>query len=386
MPTNQLTDHQCKKAKPAEKGVKLFDGGGLHLYIFPNGSKVWRIAFRVDGKQQQKSFGAYPDVTLAEARQKRDELKSELLKGNDPRKKPKKKTLTLGDAVDQYWDGRQDVTPKYRENAKNGICHHLAKLLPLDIVSINKNLLLEQLLEMDQKGLYVYVRKVKVWVGLVFDWAVAIGVIEVNPTHLIDSKKAFGKALVENHASLPLADVGEFMKRLDYEQGLQSVLACKLLALTWVRTVELRLMRWSEIDGNIWRIPKERMKKRKDHVVPLSKQALELIGQLRNLNSISEYVFPGDRDTKRPMSENSILYLIGRIGYKGKMTGHGWRSIGSTWANERGYSSDAIERQLAHSPEDKVRAVYNKAEYLPERTKMLQEWADWLDAQVKTNS
>lgn len=382
MATNQLTDVQCRKIKPGEKVIKLFDGGGLHLFVTPKGAKIWRIAFRINGKPQLKSLGAYPLLSLAEAREKREQIKNELLNGSDPRKKTGKQNTSLAEAVDQYWDGRKDLTPKYIENAKNGIKHHLAKLLEIPIASINKDLLLEELLEMDRKGLYVYVRKVKVWVGLVFDWAVAVGVVQNNPTHLIDSKKAFGKALVENHASLPLADVGDFMKRLDYEQGLQSVLACKLLALTWVRTVELRLMRWSEIDGNIWRIPKERMKKRKDHVVPLSKQALELIGQLRNLNSISEYVFPGDRDTKRPMSENSILYLIGRIGYKGKMTGHGWRSIGSTWANESGYSSDAIERQLAHSPEDKVRAVYNKAEYLPERTKMLQEWADWLDQQI----
>lgn len=258
----------------------------------------------------------------------------------------------------------------------------MAKLLGTPVALVTKDLLLEELLEMDPKGLYVYVWKVKVWVGLVFDWAVAVGVVQANPTHLIDSRKVFGKALVENHAFLPLADVGEFLRRLSYEQGLQSVLACKLSALTWVRTVELRKMRWTEIDGSVWRIPKEIMKRRKDHVVPLSRQALELIEQLRAINSQSDYVFPGDRDLKRSMSENTILYLIGRIGYRGEMTGHGWRTCGSTWANERGYSSDAIDRKLAHSPEDKVRAVYNKAEYLPERAKMLQKWADWLDAQV----
>ena len=159
---------------------------------------------------------------------------------------------------------------------------------------------------------------------------------------------------------------------------IQSAQACRLLALTWVRTQELRMMEWTEIDGDLWRIPAGKMKRRRDHLVPLSKQALVILENMRQRGTGSVYVFPNDRSADRPMSENAVLYLIGRIGYGGKMTGHGWRSVASTWANEAGHNKDAIERQLAHAPDDKVRATYNRAEYLPERKTMLQAWSDWL--------
>jgi integrase len=157
-----------------------------------------------------------------------------------------------------------------------------------------------------------------------------------------------------------------------------SAMACKLLALTWTRTQELRLMEWSEIDGDLWRIPAGKMKRRRDHLVPLSRQALVLLDNLRVRQRGSVYVFPNDRRLDRPMSENAILYLIGRMGYGGRMTGHGWRTVASTWANEAGYNRDWIERQLAHSPDDKVRSTYNRAEYLTDRRVMLQAWGDWL--------
>lgn len=183
---------------------------------------------------------------------------------------------------------------------------------------------------------------------------------------------------MEHFPAIDLAEVPEFMNRLALEIDVQSALACKLLALTWTRTGELRRMRWDEIDGDLWRIPAEKMKRRRDHLVPLSRQALAVIEQMRARRGISPFVFPSANRADRPMSENAILYLIHRIGYKGRMSGHGWRTLGSTWANERGHNRDAIERQLAHAPDDEVRAAYNRAEYLPERRAMLQSWADWL--------
>lgn len=164
------------------------------------------------------------------------------------------------------------------------------------------------------------------------------------------------------------------------EGELQSVLACRLLAMTWVRTAELRMMEFTELDGAVWRIPAGKMKRKRDHLVPLPRQALALLGELRARSRGGKYVFPAEHRDDRPMSENAILALLARIGYRGRMTGHGWRTIASTWANEHGYNRDAIERQLAHAPDDKVRAAYNRAEYLPERTTMLQAWADWLDS------
>jgi integrase len=161
------------------------------------------------------------------------------------------------------------------------------------------------------------------------------------------------------------------------------VLACRLLALTWVRTNELRMMEWSEIDeaGKVWLIPAGKMKRDRDHLVPLSNQSLAVLKQLRaRSRPEARYVFSAPHRMDRPMSENAVLTLIARMGYRGRMTGHGWRSVASTWANENGYSPDAIERQLAHVPDNKIRAVYNRAEYLPDRKKLLQDWADWLDS------
>ena len=155
-----------------------------------------------------------------------------------------------------------------------------------------------------------------------------------------------------------------------------------LLALTWVRTGELRMMRWDELDGALWRLPAGRMKRRRDHLVPLSRQALELLARMRARQRGSEYVFPGPVRLDRPMSENTILDLLERMGYSGQMTGHGWRTVASTWANEAGHPADAIERQLAHAPDDKVRSAYNHALHLPERTVMLQAYADWLDVEA----
>jgi integrase len=212
----------------------------------------------------------------------------------------------------------------------------------------------------------------------VFEWAVENGHAPNNPAASIRPEKAFGRAKVESFAALEPRDVPEFLRRLSFEHDLNSVLACRMLALTWVRTVELRMMEWSEIEGDTWIIPVGEMKRRRDHVVPLSRQALAILDEMRTRNGEARYVFPAPHRGDRPMSENAILYLIARIGYRGRMTGHGWRSVASTWANEHGYNPDAIERQLAHAPGDKVRSAYNHAEYLPLRREMLQAWADWL--------
>lgn len=408
MPTNRLRDSDCKAARPGAKLGKLFDGGGLHLAILPSGGKVWRISYRLAGKPQTKSFGPYPEVTLAEARRQRDALQTGLRGGVDPMAERKaqrsdqrqhgksRKWITLSEASTTYWAGRKDLSPSYLANAERGIATHLCKAIvntgkggfttiPLgnrDIGSIGRDDLLAALRVMDAAGLHVYVRKVRMWIGQVFDWAVENGHASINPAKLINPEKAFGRAPVESFAALTLREIPEFMCRLAIEGELQSVLACRMLALTWVRTIELRMMEWSEIDEDqaTWLIPAGKMKRKREHLVPLSRQALALLGELRARCRGSRYVFPSDRLLSRPMSENAVLYLLHRIGYKGRLTGHGFRSIGSTWANDRGFSPDAIERQLAHVPENKVRSIYNRAEYLIERRAMLQDYADWLDS------
>lgn len=261
-------------------------------------------------------------------------------------RKANERIILFKDACSGYWDSRKNVSDNYLMNAT--------------------------------RGLHVYVRKVRMWASQVFDWALENGYTESNPAALIRPEKAFTQAPVENFAALELKEVPDLVKRINLEDELTSVLACKMLALTWVRTNELRFMEWSEIDGSIWRIPEGKMKRRKDHLVPLSTQALELLEKMKARNRGSDYVFHAEHTVDRPISDSTILMLLYRIGYKGRMTGHGWRTIGSTWANEHGYLSDAIEMQLAHSPENRVRSVYNRAAYLPQRRKMLQDWADWL--------
>jgi integrase len=380
MPTNRLTDHQCRSAKPAEKARKLFDGGGLYLFVSPKGAKVWRVAYRLDGKPQTATLGEYPLITLSEARTRRDGLKKGLLSGIAPKKKPPSSQPTFKDACETYWGGRKDVTDGYRENALRGLELHLwPNLGARRIGTITRDDLLAELRALDAKGKHVYVRKVRVWAGQVFEWAMEHKHADTNPAASIKPKRAFGSAPVESHASLELSEVHELMARLRMEGELQSVLACFLLAYTWTRTNELRFMEWAELEADLWRIPKGRMKRKKDHLVPLVKQAKPILAKLKDRARGSKYVFPAEHRIDRPMSENCVLALLYRLGYKGKMTGHGWRSVASTWANERAFNRDAIERQLSHTPNDKVRSTYNRAEYLPERIAILQAWADWLD-------
>lgn len=383
MPTNSLTDAKCRAAKGGPKPIKLFDGGGLHLWISSSGAKSWRWSYRVNGKPQTMSFGPYPDVSLQQARARRDEEKAKLRTGEDPMavRRAERKGITLREASNTYWQGRRDITDDYRTNALHGIERHLGPLLgDRNIGTITRADLLTALNAMDAAGLGSYVRKVRMWVSQVFEWAVEQRFASINPAALIRPEKAFSKTTTAHFAAVELGEVPELLRRLSLEGRLQSVLALRMLAYTWTRTVELRMMEWSEISADLWRVPGAKMKRKKDLLVPLPRQALALLAELKPRCRGSRYVFPAEHRIDRPMSENTVLYLLYRMGYKGRMTGHGWRTVASTWANENGFKADAIERQLSHTPEDKVRAAYNRAEYMPDRRVMLQAWADWLDS------
>lgn len=378
MPTvNKLTDHACRSAKPRERPYKLADGAGLALWVSPHGARVWRVYFRVQGRPQTRSLGAYPAVPLAEARRLRDALKSQLAAGTLPERRSAAPTVEA--ACRDYWAGRQDCTEGYRANALRALELHIWPTLGAHRVdSLTRDAILQPLLRLDAAGKGEYVRKVRVWLSLVLDWCVERGQCQANPADSIKADRAFSRRVVEHHPALDLREVPEFMQRLELEGHTQSALACRLLALTWVRTAELRMMRWDEIDGDLWRLPAGRMKRRRDHLVPLSPQALEVLQVLERRRGGSVYVFPAPHRIDRPMSENAILALLYRMGYRGRMSGHGWRSIGSTWAHEAGYPPDVIERQLAHVPDDKVRAAYNRAEYIDQRRGMLCAFAGWL--------
>lgn len=382
MATNTLTDAKCKAAKPGAKPYKLFDGNGMYLHISVAGGKHWHLSYRKDGKPQTKTLGPYPILSLAEARIKRDLLRAQLLAGESIKAVKKQEAMTLSEVCTAFWEPRKDISADYKASATRAIERHiLPKLGAMQIRDIGRAELMGVLGAMDAAGLHSYVRKTRMWLSNTWEWAVAnverTGAVE-NPCTLINPRKAFSKVRVESFASLELTQIPGFMKRLELDGIIQSAQACRLMALTAVRTNELRSMLWSELDGDLWRIPKDRMKKDLDLLVPLSRQALLILENMRARESGSIYVFPNARRLDRPMSENAVLYLIGRMGYGKEMTGHGWRRAMSTWANEAGFSPDAIERQLAHVPSDKVRGIYNRAEYLPERRRMLQSWADWL--------
>lgn len=379
MPTNRLTDQQCKSAKPGDKPVKMFDGHGLFLLVTPTGSKLWRMAYRQGGKPQTATFGPYPLVTLAEAREKRDAARKSLLNGEPVGRKPKP-SPALKDAAHQYWNGRGDITEGYRKNVLAGIDQHLAPLLgdrPLN--TIKRADLMEAFERMAKAGILVYMRRVRTWIKPVFSWGMQHGHCETNPAADIDPKDAFKRpAKPVNHAALPLHEVHGFIERISLDGDLKSVLMCKFLALTWTRTTETRGMKWSEVVGAVWTIPPERMKRKVSHEVYLSRQAVDILRKMRERRRGNEYVFEADHRQDRALSENAVLALIARAGYKGRMTGHGWRTVASTWANEQQCNPDAVERQLNHVPEDEVRGRYNQAKYKPARVEMLQRFADWL--------
>jgi integrase len=322
-------------------------------------------------------------LSLAEARARRDEVKVMLRNGIDPAPKKvrdsHKTGQTFGEATRGYWVGcRQDISDGYRDNALRGIEMHLEELLDRPIRAITRADLLAPLQRMDAAGKRVYVRKVRMWAGQVFEWAIENGYADANPAAQIRPEKAFGRAKKQHFPALDLREVPAFIARLEAETTeVVSVLACWMLAYTWTRSAELRMMEWSEINGNTWIIPAGKMKRARDHLVPLSRQALAILSEMRARGG-GRYVFSAHHRFDRPLSENTILALIARMGYRGRMTGHGWRTVASTWANEHGYNRDAIERQLSHAPDDQVRDAYNRAEYLTIRRPMLQDWADWL--------
>ena len=378
MATNKLTDHQCRTAKPKDKSYKLSDGHGMYLFISTTGSKIWRVGYRVNGKEQTHVLGPYPLLTLSDARTKRDEFRRKLLDGVDVKAKPKK-TVTFSDAVVAYWNGRIVVSEGYQFNATRGLEMHLEYAIGKDgIDTITREKLLGLLMKLDGQGKHVYARRVRMWAMQVFDWAIEQGHCKENPAAQIKPEKAFGKRATQHHAALKFSQVPEFMSRLDMEEDLQSAMACRFLALTWVRTQEMRYMVWSEVEGDLWRIPASRMKKSREHLVPLSVQALEILEKMKQRSRGSDYVFASESRNDRPISENTVLYLLARMGFKGKMTGHGFRTLGSTWGNENGYNRDWIETQLAHAEENDVRSAYNQAIYLEPRRKMMQDWANFL--------
>jgi integrase len=387
-----LTDRSILNLKTTGKPHKHFDGGGLHIHVSPTGGKLWRLSYRHNGKAKLLSFVACPAVTLKMARDCRDEAKSLLARGIDPgehKKELKKLSVALAEntfeAVGREWHSKtRDI---WEEKRANAILSHLEKnVFPfigkMPIAGIKAPDLLGIAKRIEDRGANYYAHAVMQTCGRVFRYAIATGKAEHDIT--ADLRGALAPHKAKHFASITdPRQVGQLLRAIDGYQG-DFITACalKLAPLVFVRPSELRCAVWTEFDfaNAEWRIPAERMKMAEQHIVPLSRQALELFEDLHKVTGNGKYLFPSVRTGTRPMSDNTLNAALRRLGYsREEMTGHGFRSMASTLLNELGWNRDAIERQLAHGDRDSVRASYNFAEFLPERRKMMQAWADYLD-------
>ena len=398
---NALTDRKIQNAKPATKQFKLYDGKGLFLLIHPNGSKYFRWDYIFEGKRKTMAFGVYPETTLKQAREERLEAKKLLREGNDPmevrkelkvKKQNQKKSeqlkqkLSFHNVAMEWWERQSgNLTEKHGSEIKRSLENHVfPKMGHLQITDIPSKAIKEILLGLESEGKAETAHRIHQRIRSVFQYAVMQEWTDRNPA--ADLHKLLAPVKSEPMKALPLNEFPDYLRRLDGDHRdfhLVTRAALKLMVMLFVRTRELIEAKWEELDleNAIWRIPAERMKLGVEHLVPLPKQALALFDELKQFRGESEYVFPGDRNPKQPMSNNTLLYGgIYRMGYRSRATIHGFRSLASSILNESGkWNPDAIERQLAHSEKDQVRAAYNRANYLQERKQMMQWYADHLD-------
>ena len=400
-----LTETQAKNAKPRERAYKLADSEGLFLLVQPNGTRLWRMKYRFAGKEKLLSFGDYPALGIAAARDKRKAAKALLAEGKDPMK-------AKGEVVSENGDTFYMVAKRWHENRQSALnpahAERVWSRMERDVFpAIGQKLIheitapdvLEMIRKIEGRGALDISRRAKQGVGQVFQFAIACGLASSDPTaHLRGALKP--RPRVKHMSRLPLVELPAFLEKLrayQEEGDRRSAItrdAVLFALLTWVRTKELRLAVKSEfedLDGPdpVWRIPAARMKMGREHLVPLSAQAAQIA---RNMVSTAtgNYLFPGTHPDK-PLSENTMIYALYRLGYHSRQTVHGFRGLASTWANEqlvefgkpamwiRKYHEDWVEMQLAHSEKNDVRGAYNAAEYLAPRRRMMQDWADFLD-------
>lgn len=386
----RLRDVTLRNAKGLDRPYKLSDGGGLYLLVQPNGSRYWRLAYRFLGKQKLLAFGVYPEVSLAEARERRDAARKLLASGIDPSqaKKDERRRRVLAaensfESVAREWHENQTAawTKRHAQNVLTRLeADIFPQIGPRPIAEIGAPELLDALRKIEKRGALDVASRLRQSCGAIFRYAIVTGRAVYNPAgDLRGALKTPEKT--RHHAALSRDDLPEFLRRLrQYDGENQTRRALHLLALTFVRTTELRAAEWAEIDldAALWRIPASRMKMGEEHLVPLSRQAVQVLREQWEESGRARFVFPA-RKSVNPMSNNTMLFALYRMGYHSRATGHGFRATASTTLNEMGFQPDWIERQLAHGERNKVRAAYNRAQYLSERTTMMQRWADLLE-------
>ncbi|MCL1986339.1 MAG: integrase arm-type DNA-binding domain-containing protein [Betaproteobacteria bacterium] len=390
-----LTDTAIKNAKPRTKAYKLSDGGGMYLEVAPSGGKLWRLKYRIHGKEKRLSIGTYPAIGLKEARTRRDEAKELLAQGVDPssaKKEAKKAAVTLEreqtatfEAVAREWYSKKTVAlsrghqQKVLSRLENQLFPYiggipLSKLEPVDILHAVRHA--------EERGLIETAHRLAQLAGQVCRYARLVGYAKYDvAAGLVEALPPYSR----NHyaAVTDPAEIGHLLRAIDAYPGDISIThALRILPYVFVRSREIRAAEWVEFDLGAaeWIIPADRMKMKRPHIVPLTRQVVKLLGEVGRFTRGGRYVFPSSHSAGRCISDVGLLNALRRMGYgKEKMTIHGFRSMASTILNEQGYRPDVIEAQLAHGEKNAIRGAYNRAEYLPERRKMMAEWADYLD-------
>ena len=390
----KLNDRQIKNAKPAEKPFKLNDGKGLYLYINTSGGKLWRFDFSHNGKRKTLSIGKYPTVSLVEARQAAENARRLLVSGQDPseakqqeKRERQAAALNTFESIARRW--HTDNLHRWKEN-------HAARVLryfETDVFPAIGAMSIQEIRVSDIKAVIdgVMVRgvnntaeKIREWTGAIFDYAVMLEIVETNPAYSL--RKYIPSKQTDHRPALPREELTEFFRRLILaEIEPQNRIALILNMLTFLRSTELRGGQWNEIDFDaaMWTVPAQRMKHEKTapkppHAVPLADWTLELLAELKELTGNTPFLFPSRTKTDGFISDATISRIIERMGYKGRVTPHGFRSLASSVLNEQGFNPDAIERQLAHIENNKIRAAYNRADYLNERKEFMQWYSGFL--------
>ncbi len=387
-----LTDFAIRKAKAQEKPFKLADGGGLHLLVQANGSKLWRLKYRFAGKEKLLSLGPYPVTTLAEARRKRDEAKRLLATGTDPSAQKRQDKIAAGTAARNTFGAivEEVLSNKEANQAASSTMDKnrwllqdlAAPLTERPIADITAAEILDVLKRVEKTGRRETARRLRGAIGSVFRYAMVTLRATQDPTvalqgALLAPRVNHRAAIVDEKA------FGGLLRAIDGYDGWPTLKAAlQFTALTFARPGEVRgaMRKEFDLDKAVWRIAPERMKMRRPHEVPLSTQAIALLEDIWPLSEYGELVFPSIRSNRKPLSENALNSALRRMGYQQhEMTAHGFRSTASTMLNERGYNADVIEAALGHQDEDEIRRAYNRARYWTERVKLMQDWADLLD-------
>ncbi len=395
-----LTNLKCQNAKPAEKAFRLFDGRGLYLEVRPGGAKYWRMKYRHTGKEKVLALGVYPEVSLAEARGKCLGARKVLEAGADPlavqREERLLARLSAGrtfEAVAREW--HENFKAKWTERHAKTVLHRLeTDVFPqiggFPIAEVRPSHIIEALRKVQRRGAFEPAHRLRQYCSQVFRYAIVHEMADTNPA--ADVGQVLRPVVKKHYACIGTDEIPQLIDALgrnDARLHADTRAAIRLLMLTFVRTKELIEATWDEFDLEAaqWVIPAERMKMRSEHVVPLSRQAAEILRELKEKNGNWRWVFPGHHSRRKHMSNNTVLKGLERLGFKGRMTGHGFRALAMSTIKERlGYRHEVIDRQLAHVPRSMVQRAYDRAQFLSERRKMMQEWADYLAEAARKKS